>query len=216
MAGQEIYILGVGHNTIVCIDLAEACGYKVIGLYHYNGERTGESYYGFPILGSNEDLLRADSLKGNYFAISVGDNPIRSDLSNRIRGLGGETPALIHPNATVSKYAQVAEGVSIYPNSAIQPGTKIERDTIILYNVSVAHNTTIGKGCFAASGAIIGAYITIGDGAFIGQNATLISAKVNRIGQGAVVGAGSVVTKEVLPNQVVAGNPAKVINRLER
>ncbi|KAK3110200.1 hypothetical protein LTR53_015767, partial [Teratosphaeriaceae sp. CCFEE 6253] len=36
-----------------------------------------------------------------------------------------------------------------------------------------------------------------------------------RIGRGAVVGAGSVVTKDVKENTVVAGNPAKVVRRIE-
>ena len=37
-----IYALGIGHNTPVFIDLAESCGYVVGGLYHYNGDRTGQ------------------------------------------------------------------------------------------------------------------------------------------------------------------------------
>ena len=46
---KEIYILGVGHNTPVYIDLVESCGYTIKGLYHYNEELTGKwiSYYWF-------------------------------------------------------------------------------------------------------------------------------------------------------------------------
>lgn len=44
---KEIYILGVGHNTSVYIDLAEACGYEIKGLYHYNGDRTGDIEHGY-------------------------------------------------------------------------------------------------------------------------------------------------------------------------
>lgn len=39
MINKDIYILGVGHNTGVYIDLAQSCGYNVKGLYHYNNER---------------------------------------------------------------------------------------------------------------------------------------------------------------------------------
>ena len=31
---KDIYILGVGCNTVVYIDLVESCGYRVVGLYH--------------------------------------------------------------------------------------------------------------------------------------------------------------------------------------
>ena len=43
---KTIYILGVGRNTIVTIDLAEACGFVVGGLYHYLDDRTGELLFG--------------------------------------------------------------------------------------------------------------------------------------------------------------------------
>ena len=43
---KEIYALGVGHNTCVFIDLAEACGYTVLGLFHFNSYRTGDSDHG--------------------------------------------------------------------------------------------------------------------------------------------------------------------------
>lgn len=57
---KEIYALGVGHNTPVFIDLAESCGYKIAGLYHYNSERTNEFDHGFKILGSFDDLFDED------------------------------------------------------------------------------------------------------------------------------------------------------------
>jgi UDP-2-acetamido-3-amino-2,3-dideoxy-glucuronate N-acetyltransferase len=48
-------------------------------------------------------------------------------------------------------------------------------------------------------------------GASVGANATIICGV--RIGAGALVGAGSVVTRDVLPNTLVVGNPARVVRR---
>jgi len=53
-------------------------------------------------------------------------------------------------------------------------------------------------------------YISVGNDVWIGKNA-IITASVNRIGNGAVIGAGAVVTKDVPDYAVVAGNPAKTI-----
>lgn len=53
--------------------------------------------------------------------------------------------------------------------------------------------------------------VTIGDDVFIGARAIVL--KGVTIGNGAVVGAGAVVVRDVPPFSVVAGNPAKVVNR---
>ena len=51
--------------------------------------------------------------------------------------------------------------------------------------------------------------VFIEDDVFIGARAMVL--KGVRIGKGAVVGAGAVVTKDVPPNAIVAGNPARVV-----
>lgn len=55
--------------------------------------------------------------------------------------------------------------------------------------------------------------VTIGDGAWIATGATILPGVT--IGAGAVVGAGSLVTRDVPPNALVAGNPARLIRMLD-
>lgn len=66
---KEIYILGIGHNTSVYIDLVEACGYEIKGLYHYNGDRTGDIEHGYRVLGSFDDLFSATLFGRNEFSL---------------------------------------------------------------------------------------------------------------------------------------------------
>lgn len=63
------------------------------------------------------------------------------------------------------------------------------------------------------AGSLIVSPIHIGDGVWLGSRCTILPG-IN-IGAGAVVAAGAVVTKEVLPNTLVAGVPAKLIRYLE-
>jgi acetyltransferase-like isoleucine patch superfamily enzyme len=51
-------------------------------------------------------------------------------------------------------------------------------------------------------------------GASIGSGSTILSN--TNVGENAIVGAGSVVTKDVPPNSIVAGNPAKVLRYIEQ
>ena len=53
----------------------------------------------------------------------------------------------------------------------------------------------------------------IRQGASIGSGATILSNI--KIGENALVGAGSVVTKDVPPNAIVAGNPARILRYIE-
>lgn len=209
---KKIYALGVGHNTPVFIDLALDCGYEVVGLYHYNGDKTGEFDHGYEILGSFDDLFSKKSLQGLNFLLTMGDSKIRTDLSKKIIDKGGFVPTLIHPTSVISKFANISSvGVYISAFSFVQADSSVGENTVILSHVNISHTTHIGKGCFIAGGAVIGAYTNMEDNVFIGQGALSISGKVATIGQGAYVGARSLLTKDVLANTVVAGIPAKVI-----
>jgi len=80
---------------------------------------------------------------------------------------------------------------------------------------------TIGRNCILSSESAVlchGVYatpaggkpVTIGDDVFIGYSAIIIPGV--SIGYGAIIGAGAVVTKDVKPMTVVAGNPARLID----
>ena len=209
---KKIYALGVGHNTSVFIDLAEACGYAVKGLYHFNDERTGEIDHGFEILGSFEDLLSKPTLKGMNFLLTMGDNKIRSELSNQIISLGGVVPSLIHPTAVISRFAKISPvGVYLSPFTYVQADSSIGDNTVLLSHVNISHTTNIGRSCFIAGGATIGAYTTMEDFVFVGQGALSISAKAKHIGHHAFIGARSLLTRDIPANVVVAGSPARIL-----
>ncbi len=60
----------------------------------------------------------------------------------------------------------------------------------------------------------VGKSLEIGDGAFIGSRSVILH-NCSRIGKNAVVGTGSVVTKDVPDNAIVAGNPARIIKYID-
>lgn len=207
----DIYLLGLGRNTPVFIDIAEQAGYTILGLYHYNDELTGEVSQGYPVLGSYHDLLSQQSLKGKAFLLTMGNNDIRQKLAKNIRYLNGETPAIIHPMAVVSRFAQVGCGVVVSPFSYIQAYSKIGDDTIILSHVNISHNNTVGKACFFAGSVVLGAYTQVRNQAFFGIGAKTISDKVQYVGEQAFIGAGALVTADIPDYATVAGIPARVI-----
>lgn len=206
----DIYILGVGHNTIVYIDLVEMCGYNVKGLYHYNNDMMGKLYWGYPIIGSFETLYSKKNLRGLNFALSQGDNDIREKCFNEIKRLGGNIPTIIHPKAIVSKFSKLEEGVIVHANAVIDPDTKIGCNSVISFNAGVCHSSTIGNHCFLSPGTLLGAYTIVEDKVFMGICSKSISGKVDKIGYNAYIGADALLTKSVDPNSVMIGSPAHV------
>lgn len=100
------------------------------------------------------------NLLGKQFAISVGDNEIRSSLYEKIIMLGGSIPTLIHPSAVVSRYAQLGRGVVIHANSVVSPDVVIGDNSVVSSNDLITHGSSIGRHCFVASNVVVGAYVT--------------------------------------------------------
>jgi len=216
MTQKKIYMLGVGHNTPVFIDLALACGYEIIGLYHYNSERTNEIDHGFKILGSFEDLFSLKELDNMNFILTMGDNEVRTNISNMIRSMRGKIPSLIHPMACISNYATISPiGVYISPFTYVQADSSVGSNTILLSHVNISHTTQIGNSCFIAGGSTVGAYTKVDDLVFIGQGALSISNKVSKIGYKAYIGARSLITHDIPDYAIVAGSPAKIIGYVD-
>jgi UDP-perosamine 4-acetyltransferase len=210
---MEIYICGIGHNTPVYIDLVEAIGYHIAGLYHYNDTRTGEMDHGYKILGSFDDLFR-QGLNGKNFALSMGDNTIRAALYKRIVENGGNVPTLIHPSAQISRFAKLGNGVVCHINAMVGPDVIIGDNTVVDNVSSIIHSSHIGNNVFIAPKALVGAYVSVEDNVFIGLGATIVSGKVASIGANAIVGAGACVINSVPENTVVAGVPAREIKKI--
>lgn len=155
-------------------------------------------------------------MSGKNFLLTMGDIGIKEQLLKKIIGKGGHVPTLIHPTAIISRFCKISNtGVVIGALTEIQNDVVINKNVTIRTNVVIGHNSEIEENCFIGPKALVGAYIHVERNAFIGQTSVLVSGKVDTVGTGSIIGAGSIVTKPVEANVVVAGNPAQVIRKLK-
>jgi len=120
---------------------------------------------------------------------------------------------LVHPNSEIEQPLKIGDRVAIGANSFLDfsGGLEIGDDTWISQNVFVfSHTHQVTSRKLKAEQPIIYTPIKIGKDCWIASNVTILPS-VGEIGDGAIIGAGSIVTKKVEPYSIVAGNPAKKI-----
>ena len=128
----------------------------------------------------------------------------------------------IGDNTQIGTFVEIQKGSKIGKNCKIQSHTFICEGVTIEENVFIGHNVTFINDRFPRATTADGRLQRKADwvceptlvqhGASIGSSVTLLGGIT--VGENAIVGAGSVVTKDVPANTIVAGNPARILRKI--
>jgi len=117
----------------------------------------------------------------------------------------------------IQKNANIGKNCKISSHTFICEGVTIEDDVFVGHNVTFINDrypkATDGNGALQTEDDWKVEPTLVRKGASIGSGSTILCNVT--IGENAIVGAGSVVTKDVLPNMIVAGNPANIFRRID-
>ena len=155
----------------------------------------------------------AESMKllAKYYTIEdadIGENTIIRDFVN-IFGCKIGKDCKIAPFVDIQKGVVIGDRCKVEPFAFIPTGVTIEDDVFIGQHVCFMNDKT--PKAYDPEWKPISTLVK--KGASIGAGAIIICG--NTVGEGALVGAGAVVTKDVPPNTVVVGNPARILRKVK-
>jgi|SRR5690606_5830738 len=129
--------------------------------------------------------------------------------------------ARIEPGAVIREHVEIGERVIVMMGAVINIGAVIGAGTMVDMNAVVGARAIVGRDCHIGAGAVLAGVleppsaqpVVIEDGVLVGANVVVLEGC--RVGKGSVVAAGAVVTRDVEPGVVVAGQPARVVKRVD-
>ena len=206
MGIRRIGVIGAsGHATVVASTLIEA-GHEVVCFYDDQPRLWGTQILGIPVIGPVSELTAQTC---SHAIIGIGNNETRKRIAERV---DVEWMTVVHPFAWVHRDAQLGAGTIVCAGSVVQPGAKIGAHVILNTRSSVDHHCVVGDFAHIAV-AHLGGGASIDEGVFMALGSVVLPGI--RVGAWATVGAGAVVTKDVVPCTTVVGIPARPLCRPE-
>lgn len=200
---RDLIILGTGVHAVEMAEMVARVN-AVRPTWNFRGHvasrqcQPGDQLNGHPVLGTVEAVDRYPD------AVLVPDNGFPRELLTfpRERWI-----SLIDPSAVVLGSARVGIGCVIYPHCFVGYQAVIGDFNFILSGAIINHDDILEDRVIVTSGVSMAGYVHVETGCYLGQSCTLRQ-KV-RIGANSMVGMGAVVIRDVPPNTVVVGNPAR-------
>jgi acetyltransferase EpsM len=141
------------------------------------------------------------------YLLAIGSPSIRQRLAGELRALGWEAETWVHESVVRGVDVEVGEGSVVMPHCLLASGARLGRFVLSIGQNGIGHDADVGDFSVLLGQVSLGGGVTIGKCALVGSGAVIHPEK--RVGDGATVGIGSVVLRDVPQGMTVFGNPAR-------
>ncbi|MCV2886684.1 acetyltransferase [Aestuariibacter sp. AA17] len=203
---RRLVIVGAGGHGKVVADCAERMGRWSEIVFADSNFPTKQHCLGFSVVCHPDNIESVITESTDAF-VAVGDNHARKRIAQSLPIPHERLVSLVHPNAVVSRYVKIGQGVLILAGAVINADTAIEDGSIVNTCASVDHDCVVGAYSHLAPGVHLAGAVDVGQECFLGVGVSVIP-KVT-IGTNTIVGAGATVIQNLPANITAIGTPAK-------
>lgn len=172
------------------------------------------SVNGYPVVGPVSMALdSADWPEGTGFIVAFGSMNLvaRERVFRLLQAKGRRVINAIHPRVIIDRCATLGIGNIIAANCVIHPNAKVGNNCFFCVAATVDHDDEIGDNVYLSPGVHLAGAVILEENVFVGTSAAVLPGV--RIGKGAVIGAGAIVTRDVASGITVVGVPARPIEK---
>lgn len=209
---KKLILFGTGKITeVVHCYATEECGFEVAAFTVDKKFIGSETFLGKPVIAFEEVQEKFPPTQYDMFvAVGYQDlNKLRAAKCAEAVARGYNLVSIISPLAHLPKNVKHGYNCFIMPPAIIHPCVELGNNVFVWSGSLIGHHAKIGDNCWFTSSSNIGGNVTVGDNTFFAMNATIGHSV--KIGRKCFVGANTLVTKELLDEQVVIAESSKPI-----
>ena len=201
---KSVVIIGASGHGKVIADIIVNSDDKVLGFLDDADDVQGKKIIGFPVLGKIADY---DNYRDCEFVIAIGNPYVREKISNE---LPVKWYTAIHPTAVISSLdVEIGEGTVIMANAVVNPSARIGKHCIINTGAIVEHDNILEDYVHLSPNVTLAGIVKVGKSTHIGAGSC--TKQVINIASDCIIGAGSVIVKDITENGTYVGVPARKI-----
>jgi len=213
---DKILIIGASGYCKVIIEIIESNKeYQIYGLID-SFKAKGSKVLGYPVIGDERILKKLASEGINKGFVAIGDNSTRHAMQQKITQMVPEFEFVnvIHPSSVISPSVIMGKGNGILAAVVINAQAQVGNFCILNTASTLGHDGIMDDFSSLAPGVNTGGNVSIGCFSAISLGAKVIQGIT--IGKHAIIGAGSIIIKNVEDLKLVYGVPAKEIRDVKK